>query len=265
MSQDQPKQLDIPEHGAGVRAEDSLSRRRLIKAGLYAAPVLLSLKGRSALGATCESPYGFFSGNTSTHSASPACVAGKAPSSYINCGSWPAKAGLTFPAFVGCTSGSPTPFKCDELSANSPSCTLKSEYGLSAGLLSALSHGACTNSGTKVSNQPKAWGSTFGSVFGGATTDLERSPMWLILWNSNNAYGNASGVDGLLAGELIAAYINAKTITGYPLKPQDVIAMWTMRGIGWCPSAYANCPINPWHADQILSYLRDHVNTVVSP
>jgi len=89
--------------------------------------------------------------------------------------------------------------------------------------------------------------------------------MWLILWNSNNAYGNASGVDGLLAGELIAAYINAKTITGYPLKPQDVIAMWTMRGIGWCPSAYANCPINPWHADQILSYLRDHVNTVVSP
>ena len=62
MSQDQPKQLDIPEHGAGVRAEDSLSRRRLIKAGLYAAPVLLSLKGRSALGATCESPYGFFPG-----------------------------------------------------------------------------------------------------------------------------------------------------------------------------------------------------------
>ena len=80
MSQDRLKQQDLPDSGATVCAEDLSSRRRLIKAGLYAAPVLLSLKGRSALGATCESPYGFFSGNTSSHAAYAACTAGKVPS-----------------------------------------------------------------------------------------------------------------------------------------------------------------------------------------
>ena len=262
MSRDRLKQLDLPEPGADVRAEDLSSRRRLIKAGLYAAPVLLSLKGRSALGATCESPYGFFSGNTSSHPAYDACNAGKVPSHYLNCGSWPVVTGLTFPNFKGCTSGLPTPINCDELNSSSPKCTLKSEYGLSSVLLSALSQGACTSNGTKVGNQQHSWGSTFGSVFGGSSTDLEKSPLWLVLWNPNNAYGNVIGIDGQLAGQLIAAYFNAKTISGFPLKPQDVIAMWTMRGVGWCPNAYANCPINPWHADQILAYLRDHVNTV---
>jgi hypothetical protein len=259
MSQDRPTKPDLPEADVEVRAEDLLSRRRLIKAGLYAAPVLLSLKGRSALGQSCESPYGFFSGNTSSHSAYTACTPGLAPSRYLNCGSWPAGAGLTFPAFEGCTSGLPTPI-CADLKFGS---ALSSQYKLSLNLLTKLSQN-CSNSGTKIINN--AWGSTFASVFGAASvirTDLEKSPIWLILWNSNNAYGDAFGVDGQLAGELIAAYMNAKVISGYPLKPKDVIDMWTMRSFGWCPNAYANCPINPWHAPQILSYLRDHVNTVV--
>jgi hypothetical protein len=268
MSQDRPTKPDLPEAGAEVRAEDLLSRRRLIKAGLYAAPVLLSLKGRSALGQSCESPYGFFSGNTSSHSAYTACTPGMAPSRYLNCGSWPAAAALAFPAFRGCTSGTPTPINCNEFSFSNPTSLLESQYHLSSGLLAALANGACSigNSGTQIINQNNAWGSTFASIFGAASairTDLEKSPIWLILWNSNNAYGNAFGVDGLLAGELIAAYMNAKAISGYPLKPKDVIDMWTMRSFGWCPNAYANCPINPWHAPQILSYLRDHVNTVV--
>jgi hypothetical protein len=88
--------------------------------------------------------------------------------------------------------------------------------------------------------------------------------MWLILFNPDTF-----GSEGPLAAQLIAAYINAQVVAGYPLKQgvghQDVTNMWAMRKDGWCPNAWTSnmtCSIErKWKADEILDYLSNYANT----
>jgi hypothetical protein len=76
------------------------SRRRLIKGGLGAAPVILTLTSRSAFAWHCKSPSGFVSGNASHN---PTADDGTlSPQSWLSTSSWPApfaKSGSTWPGF----------------------------------------------------------------------------------------------------------------------------------------------------------------------
>lgn len=63
---------DTPESRAGSTPIDE-GRRRLAKAGLGAGTLIVTMASRSALGAVCQSPSGFTSGNLSQQGTPPLC------------------------------------------------------------------------------------------------------------------------------------------------------------------------------------------------
>jgi len=71
---DPTKNPQIPEPPPGGYVEQETNRRRFMKGGLAAAPVLMTLVSRPVLGAQCLSPSAFCSGNVSSPSAgAPVC------------------------------------------------------------------------------------------------------------------------------------------------------------------------------------------------
>jgi hypothetical protein len=77
-------------------------RRSLIKGGLGAAPVIMTLASRSAFAWHCKSPSGFVSGNTSHPTVADEGT--YSPQSWAGITNWPApfgKTGGNWPAFYG--------------------------------------------------------------------------------------------------------------------------------------------------------------------
>ena len=60
---------------------------------------------------------------------------------------------------------------------------------------------------------------------------------------------------GRFARHIAGAYLNSVNVTKYPVKPEQVKAMWhdARTGAGYCPSGY--CGSNVWYAKDVTAYL----------
>jgi hypothetical protein len=96
---------NLPQHESGNAPAPADQRRRsLIKGGLGAAPVIMTLSSRSAFAWHCKSPSGFVSGNKSHPTVADEGTL--SPFSWTNMSSWPApfnKSNGKWPAFYGGT------------------------------------------------------------------------------------------------------------------------------------------------------------------
>ncbi|HUY03430.1 MAG TPA: hypothetical protein VMV33_09105 [Rhodocyclaceae bacterium] len=89
-----PVPSDFTAAGYGAGADHRERRRRLLKAGAAAAPVVMTLLSRPALGGTftnqCKTPSGFLSGNLSQN-GNPQLCSGLTPEVWVSGqGHWPA-------------------------------------------------------------------------------------------------------------------------------------------------------------------------------
>ena len=196
-------------------------RRRVLKGALAVGPVILALKGQSALATTgCASPSRIMSGNLSPGHTAPPCGTGYSPGYWKVCqhlGQW-SSAGMTRPTFsVSCTSGMP--------------------------------------SGQQNNNT----GTTFGQIFSG-TGALANFGCWRILAYPSQVDSALSAFDInqiQLARHLIATYINSKIIANFPLSALEIQKMWTDGSTGsYCPSSIT-CT-QPWNIPTLVCYLRNY-------
>ena len=198
-------------------------RRRLIKGALTAAPVVMTLRGQSALATTgCATPSRVLSGNLSPGHTPPPCGAGLSPGYWKVCQHLNEWIGLTKPTFKSgqaCSSGVPDP------------ATMSSE------------------------------GAIFSSIFSGTGT-LGPYSCWRILAyptlvDKNLAAFNINEVQ--LARHLIATYLNRNRIGAtFPVTVTQMQAMWDGRLTGYCPLGSGCSAAQLWTAQTIVCYLRNY-------
>ena len=205
-------------------------RRRLVKGALTAAPVVLTLRGQSALAATgCASPSRIFSGNLSPgRAAPPPCGAGLSPGYWKTCQHLAEWVGLTAPTFkpsYTCSSGVPDP------------------------------------------NGMSSEGAIFSSIFQN-TGGLGAYSCWRILAFPAQVDKTLSAFDMnevQLARHLIATYLNFKRIGAtFPVSLVQMQAMWNGRLTGYCPIVTGCSPAQLWTAQTIVCYLRNYTMDQVS-
>lgn len=213
-------------------------RRRLLKGGAAAAPILMAFTSRAALGScgVCTSPSRHASLNQ-FNSAHPgeqqySCT-GRSPGYYKtmqNLDGWPS--GVTIPVlkkkdhgnWVSDTNGTP-PFSrfCAQERMESPGASFISIFG-NADTMGPV---VPTGSACAVASRPVC--------------------LWEIL-----AYPtHLSTSYAQLARHLIAGYFNALTISNYPVTAAQIIDMWNNR-TGYCPTSGCTAP---WSASDIIDYL----------
>ena len=217
------ERTNASERGSQDSASRANVRRQLIRGGLAAGPVVLALRGQSALAATgSRSPSAIASGNLSPGRTPPPCATGFSPGYWKVCqhlGQWAgALVAPTFPLGT-CTTGMPG---ADPLTE-----------------------------GTQFNQIPPFANSGTLGAFGA----------WRILAYPAKVDQNLAAfsiVQVQLARHLIATYLNFKTVgSTFPVTLAQMQAMWEQGSLGlYCPSG-TGCT-TPWTTQQVVCYLRNY-------
>lgn len=211
---------------AAVGETSENTRRRLVKGALAAAPIVLALRGQSALAATgCASPSAILSGNLSPGRTAQVCATGLSPGYWKVCQHlyrW-SSAGMTPPTFSEtCVSGMPS----------------KTSKRLTEGTL-------------------------FGQIPPFASSgSLAGYGAWRILaYPSQVDKGlEAFNINQIqLARHLIASYLNLKTVPNFPLTEAQLKAMWEQGSVdAYCPNGSGCTSAQLWSAQTVVCYLRNY-------
>lgn len=225
--------LILPASGNGLENRFGKSgesaRRRLVKSALAAGPVVLTLRGQSALAGTgCASPSRIFSGNLSPGHTPPPCGTGWSPGYWKVCqhfDDWAAAPSTSPGTFSGtCTSGMPgTQLTPGTLFGELAPFTV---LGTAAGTLGGFSAWRILAYPTKVDAA-------------------------LALFNINQIQ---------LARHLIASYLNFKKVgPTFPLTIAHMTDMWVNGSVDqYCPLGTGCTPAQKWTAQQVVCYLRNY-------
>ena len=223
----------LPASGHGFESTGGSSgegtRRRLVKSALAAGPVVLALRGQSALAGTgCASPSRIFSGNLSPGHTPPPCGAGLSP------GYWKVCQHLAEWASPGAVPALTAPTFSQSCSQGMPKGTRLTE-GTLFGQISPF-----VNSGTL---------STYGA--------------WRILAYPSqvDAALSAFNMNQIqLARHLIATYLNLKKVgPTFPLTLAHMKAMWEQGSVdAYCPIGTGCTTAQLWTAQQVVCYLRNY-------
>ena len=220
----------IQDSPMAANASGENMRRRLVKGALTAAPVVLTLRGQSALATTgCASPSAVLSGNQSPGRTAKPCGAGWSPGYWKVCQHLPLWDGcLTKPTYktgYTCTSGNPDP------------------------------------------NQMTSEGTLFKTIFAN-TGLLGDYSCWRILAYPAMVDKSLSGFninEVQLARHLIATYLNrCKIGSSFPVTALQMQAMWDGRLTGYCPLGTGCTALQLWTAQTIVCYLRNYTMDVVA-
>lgn len=207
-------------------------RRRLIRVGAGAGPVVLGLQGKSALAAVaCASPSFVGSNNQSPgHLPPPTCVVGLSPGYWKTCqhlGNW--RSPMVKPTFnETCTSGMP---KSDPITPG----TLFGDAAPFNGLAGGLATYGCW----RILAYPSV-----------VDKDLEAFNMAQVQ----------------LARHLIATYLNLLYFgSGFPVSEAQIRAMWQYGSIGqYCPLGTGCSPGQLWTSAQVVCYIRNYTMDATS-
>lgn len=221
---DEQRDTRAPGHDSHGRQIRNDGRRNLLKGGLAAGPVVLTLRGQSALAATgCASPSTIASGNLSPGHTQPVCGTGFSPGYWKVCqhlSQW--RPFLTAPTFkIGdCTTGMPK---------SSP-----------------LTEGTRFNQISPFVNSG-ALGSYGAWRILAFPTVVDKD---LAAFNINQVQ---------LARHLIASYLNLKTVgSTFPLNEAQLKSMWEQGSVdAYCPSSSCT-PTQLWTAQMTVCYLRNY-------
>lgn len=218
------ERTNASERGSQESASRANVRRQLIRGGLAAGPVVLALRGQSALAATgCRSPSAIASGNLSPGRVPPPCGTGFSPGYWKVCqhlGAW--SGALTAPTFP---------------------------------------LGTCTTG--MASADPLTEGTLFNQIAPFANSGaLGAFGAWRILAfpaKVDQNLANFSIVQVQLARHLIATYLNFKTVANFPVSLAQMQAMWEQGSLGlYCPLGTGCTSAQLWTAQQVVCYLRNY-------
>jgi hypothetical protein len=280
-----PGEGGTPEIRPGQQAEAARLRRRLLAGGVSAAPVLMTVKSRSALAATCLTPSRNFSGNMSSHDdGGGTCPAGHPVSYWQDPSNW-TDANRLKPTFQNCTKA---PAYTNN-SGGTANCSLAewgpeyttppasvADFSFTALVCRKPNDGGPTGGPTTATKRIKLGTSTtwarFGTAFPNSPAISSIVPIWTADSSAPSPSGSAalwelltypSGLGGYASlpnkatiefvRYCIAAYLNATSVQGYPVSLSQLGYMWRDGSNDqYCP--LESCS-SYWSMQDIMDYL----------
>jgi hypothetical protein len=200
--------MDKPNQQSEEQSHDFQNRRRRLLTGTAAgAGVVLAMQAKTALGSTgvCQSPSAQVSGNLSHHPHdNGTCWGGRSPGFWKKPASFGYWVGLLKPTFKSGTNIS----DCQGISDVTP-CDIATR----GTMLNAFPFNAPYNYGVW---EVLVWPTNYPTSTGVGTT----------LCQTTGGNADVFGGQGQLLRHLVCAYLNANSGFAYPIKADQVIAMW---------------------------------------